>query len=110
MLYRILSFGSWSPGISCGCSPIPFSIRHRLAGAARLIYAGLVLVAISTGLLLGLALLGVSLPVDEAGLVVGLILTPVARGRHMPFAATVGDEIELGWRLLLANRLVLHRA
>ena len=31
-------------------------------GAARLIYAGLVIVAISTGLLLGLALLGVSLP------------------------------------------------
>ncbi|HEY2184139.1 MAG TPA: threonine/serine exporter family protein, partial [Xanthobacteraceae bacterium] len=36
-------------------------------GAARLIYATLVLVAISTGLLLGLAALGVSLPVDQAG-------------------------------------------
>jgi uncharacterized membrane protein YjjP (DUF1212 family) len=33
-------------------------------GAARLIYAGLVITAISTGLLLGLAFLGVSLPVD----------------------------------------------
>jgi uncharacterized membrane protein YjjB (DUF3815 family) len=36
-------------------------------GAARLIYAGLVIVAISAGLLLGLAILGVSLPVDPPG-------------------------------------------
>jgi len=41
-------------------------------GAARLIYAALVIVAIWTGLLLGLALLGVSLPVDEAGRTVPL--------------------------------------
>jgi uncharacterized membrane protein YjjP (DUF1212 family) len=36
-------------------------------GAARLLYAGLVVVAISIGLLLGLALLGVALPLDPAG-------------------------------------------
>ena len=43
-------------------------IRGRInLGASRLIYAMLVVVAISTGLLAGLALLGVSLPVDPAG-------------------------------------------
>jgi uncharacterized membrane protein YjjP (DUF1212 family) len=43
-------------------------IKGRIdLGASRLIYALLVVVAISTGLLLGLALLGVSLPVDPVG-------------------------------------------
>jgi uncharacterized membrane protein YjjP (DUF1212 family) len=49
-------------------------------GSARLIYAGLVIVAISAGLLLGLALLGVSFPVDPAGRAVPLWLDTIAAG------------------------------
>jgi len=41
-------------------------------GAARTDLCGLVIVAISTGLLLGLALLGISFPVDPAGRAVPL--------------------------------------
>src|SRR5713101_59032 len=56
-------------------------IRGRIhLGAARLIYAGLVVVAISTGLLLGLALLGVSFPVDPAGRAVALWQDVIAAG------------------------------
>src|SRR6266849_2722418 len=56
-------------------------IRGRIhLGAARLIYAGLVIVAISTGLLLGLALLGVSLPVGQAGRAVPLWQDMIAAG------------------------------
>jgi uncharacterized membrane protein YjjB (DUF3815 family) len=49
-------------------------------GAARLIYAGLIIVAISTGLLLGLALLGISLPVDAPGRAVPLWQDVIAAG------------------------------
>jgi len=49
-------------------------------GAARLVYSGLVIVAISTGLLLGLALLGVSFPVDPAGRSVALWVDTIAAG------------------------------
>jgi uncharacterized membrane protein YjjB (DUF3815 family) len=49
-------------------------------GAARVIYAGLVVVAISAGLLLGLALLGTSLPVDPPGRTLSLWQDIVAAG------------------------------
>src|ERR1700719_535095 len=56
-------------------------IRDRIhRGAARLVYVGLIIVAISAGLLLGLAVLGVSLPVDEAGKAVPLWLDVIAAG------------------------------
>lgn len=56
-------------------------IRGRMnLGASRLIYAVLVVVAISTGLLVGLALLGVSLPVDPAGRALPLWHDVIAAG------------------------------
>jgi uncharacterized membrane protein YjjP (DUF1212 family) len=56
-------------------------IKGRIhLGAARMIYAGLVVVAISTGLLLGLALLGVSLPIDQASRAVPLSIDAISAG------------------------------
>jgi uncharacterized membrane protein YjjB (DUF3815 family) len=56
-------------------------IKGRIhLGAARLVYAGLVIMAISTGLLLGLNFLGVSLPVDQAGRAVPLWRDVLAAG------------------------------
>lgn len=56
-------------------------IKARIdLGSARLVYAGLVVLAISTGLLLGLAILGVSLPVGEASRAVPLWLDTMAAG------------------------------
>jgi uncharacterized membrane protein YjjP (DUF1212 family) len=56
-------------------------INGRIAlGTARLMYAGLIVVAISVGLLIGLALLGVSLPADSAGRVVPLWQDVIAAG------------------------------
>ena len=56
-------------------------IRGRInLGAARLIYAVLVVVAISIGLLVGLTLLGVSLPVDPTGRAVPLLYDVIAAG------------------------------
>jgi uncharacterized membrane protein YjjP (DUF1212 family) len=56
-------------------------IRGRIhLGASRLIYAGLVILTISIGLLLGLALLGVSLTVDPPGRTVPLWQDVLAAG------------------------------
>jgi uncharacterized membrane protein YjjB (DUF3815 family) len=55
------------------------AVRVHL-GASRLIYAGLVILAISAGLLLGLGLLGVSLPVGEPSRPVPLWLDIIAAG------------------------------
>jgi len=49
-------------------------------GAARLIYAGLIVVAISVGLLLGLAIIGVSLPADAPGRAVPIWQDVIAAG------------------------------
>jgi len=56
-------------------------IRGRMSlGASRIIYAVLVVVAISMGLLVGLALLGVSIPVDPAGRALSLWRDVIAAG------------------------------
>jgi uncharacterized membrane protein YjjP (DUF1212 family) len=49
-------------------------------GAARLVYASLIVVAISMGLLLGLTFLGVSLPIDPPGRAVPLWQDVIAAG------------------------------
>src|SRR5437660_644805 len=49
-------------------------------GASRLIYAGLIVLAIAVGLLLGLGLLGVSLPVGQPGRPVPVWLDVIAAG------------------------------
>jgi uncharacterized membrane protein YjjP (DUF1212 family) len=56
-------------------------IKGRIhLGAARLIYAALVIITISTGLLLGLSLFDVSLPVGEPGRVVPFLHDIIAAG------------------------------
>jgi len=49
-------------------------------GACRLIFSGLIILAISAGLLVGLGLLGVSLPVDGPGRAVPLWLDAISAG------------------------------
>jgi uncharacterized membrane protein YjjB (DUF3815 family) len=56
-------------------------IRGRIdLGASRLAYAALIVVAISTGLLVGLALFGVALPVDPLGRTLPLWQDVIAAG------------------------------
>jgi uncharacterized membrane protein YjjP (DUF1212 family) len=55
------------------------AVRVHL-GASRLIFAGLVTLAISIGLLIGLGLPGASLPVGEPGRAVPLLLDVIAAG------------------------------
>ncbi|MDB5611475.1 MAG: hypothetical protein JWP25_8375 [Bradyrhizobium sp.] len=73
-------------------SALDFVAGRIHLGAARLIYAGLIVVAISTGMLLGLALLGASLPVDAPGRTVPLwqdvIAAGVAVGSYSVFFST----------------------
>jgi len=49
-------------------------------GASRLVHAGLIILAISVGLLLGMGILSVSLPVGEPGRAVPLWLDVIAAG------------------------------
>jgi uncharacterized membrane protein YjjP (DUF1212 family) len=56
-------------------------INGRIAlGASRLLYAGLIVVAIACGLLLGLTLLGISLPANPAGRIAPLWEDAIAAG------------------------------
>src|ERR1700728_768228 len=56
-------------------------VRGRISlGAARLIFAGLVIGAISAGLVVGFAMFGVTFPVDPAGRSVALWLDTIAAG------------------------------
>jgi uncharacterized membrane protein YjjB (DUF3815 family) len=61
-------------------SALDFLAGRIHLGAARLVYAGLIVIAISTGLLLGLALLGTSLPVDPPGRAIPLWMDVIAAG------------------------------
>jgi uncharacterized membrane protein YjjB (DUF3815 family) len=61
-------------------SALDFIAGRIHLGGARLIYAGLIVLAIITGLLLGLTLLGVPLPVGPPGRSVPLWLDVIAAG------------------------------
>jgi uncharacterized membrane protein YjjB (DUF3815 family) len=79
-------------------------VRGRIhLGAARLLYALLVLVAIATGLLLGLAILGTSLPLEPPGRIVPLWQDVMAAGVAV-FAFSIFFTMPLrmlGWPIAL---------
>src|SRR5215471_5217546 len=84
------------------------SVGRISLGASRLLYAGFIVLAISFGLLLGLGLLGVSLPVGEPGravpLWVDIIAAGIAVGAYSVFYSTP-------WRMLgwpIAVGMVAH--
>jgi uncharacterized membrane protein YjjP (DUF1212 family) len=86
-------------------------IRGRIhLGAARITFAGLVVVAISTGLLFGLALFGEGLPIDPAGRAVPLWQDAIAAGVAVAaYSIFFSTPLEmLGWPVavgLLAHAL-----
>ncbi len=72
--------------------------RARIAlGAARILYAGLIIVMICTGLVLGLALGGVALPVSGPSIPVPLLYDVIAAGVAV---AAYGTFFAMPWRML----------
>src|SRR5260370_662715 len=68
-------------------------------GASRLVHAGLIILAISVGLLLGMGILSVSLPVGEPGRAVPLWLDVIAAGVAVAaFSVFFSNQLLiLGW-------------
>lgn len=72
--------------------------RARIAlGAARVVYASLITVMICTGLLLGLALLGISLPASGPSRSAPLVYDVIAAGIAV---AAYGTFFAMPWRIL----------
>ncbi|MCK0209905.1 threonine/serine exporter family protein [Starkeya koreensis] len=73
-------------------------VRSRIAiGAARIVFAGMVVLAISTGLLLGLALARVDLPLTTPPVAVPWIWDVLAAGVAV---AAYGTFFNMPWRML----------
>jgi len=85
--------------------------RARIAlGAARILYAGLIIVVICTGLLVGLALGGVALPVSETSVPVPLPYDVIAAGVAV---AAYGTFFSMTWRTLpipIVTGMIAHAA